>query len=99
MFVNIHYADGSTIRIDSAVVIQKPGNTVFFRAGASKPGTETGYNIINDSRQKELQGKKINVTFLAYKNGSVLVSRDFVIGADECHVQIFSGNNDIVINK
>ncbi|MBC2838080.1 hypothetical protein [Robiginitalea sp. SC105] len=55
------------------------------------------YPILTDSRLGELRNKRVSLEFRGFANGTLVASRIFLAGADCCHVALFQGDPEIVI--
>lgn len=59
--------------------------------------TTAYYTLIDDSLQKELQGKKVAYTLIAVKSGIQVIEEPYIFSADACHVFKISGKEIITI--
>lgn len=55
------------------------------------------YTVLDDNYQPVLEGKTETFRFEGIKSGNKVVSEDFVISADLCHISKVSGKNSINI--
>ncbi len=53
------------------------------------------YPILDDSYQPKLENDQDTFTFHGFLSGELLVKEDYVIKADECHIELVSGNTEI----
>ena len=54
------------------------------------PGYE-GYPVLNDTYQPMIQNSRENFRFVGEINDTVVVNEEFVIEADQCHIEKISG--------
>lgn len=56
------------------------------------------YHLFGDEWGKEYKGKTTTITFRGFQNSEEIVSANFEVGADCCHVQLLSGNTNLVVD-
>ncbi len=57
------------------------------------------YPLISDKYSMEYRDKKIEINFKGYVEDRLVVDSDYTVGADCCHVLLFEGETDVVINN
>ncbi|MDG1803546.1 hypothetical protein [Flavicella sp.] len=55
------------------------------------------YTIINDNYQNEIAQKEINLKFTGFINNIEVLSTNYVVSADCCHIELISGKTKIVL--
>lgn len=55
------------------------------------------YPIINDNYQNEIAQKEINLKFTGFINNIEVLSTNYVVSADCCHIELISGKTKIVL--
>lgn len=53
------------------------------------------YIVLDDSYQPKLKGGVDNFRFIGERAGKVVVKEDYVIKADQCHIQKISGKTEL----
>ncbi len=53
------------------------------------------YIVLSDSYQNVIKNKVENFTFKGLINDSIVVNEQFVIKADECHIEYISGKTEV----
>ncbi len=56
------------------------------------------YPLLSDLDAEDEPGTRRRLRFEGYREGAVIVSGDFVAGPDCCHVRLYEGNPDIIID-
>ncbi|MCM4152845.1 hypothetical protein DHD05_14710 [Arenibacter sp. N53] len=57
------------------------------------------YPLFSDKYSMEYRDKKIEINFKGYVEDRLVVDSDYTVGADCCHVLLFEGETDVVINN
>jgi hypothetical protein len=57
------------------------------------------YVIFNDSYREAFQNISTDLKFIGVKDSKEVVSADFIVGADCCHVKLISGNRNIIVEQ
>jgi len=55
------------------------------------------YPIINDNYQNEIAQREINLKFTGFINNIEVLSTNYVVSADCCHIDLISGKTKIVL--
>lgn len=99
--VSVSDPSGTTIPLDSYQVIELPGgNDVTPAYSAEDLETYREFNeypILTDARGAELRNERVVLEFRGFTNETRVASRTFLVGADCCHVAVFEGDTDIVV--
>lgn len=56
------------------------------------------YPIFSDRYSNEFRNKTLKINFKGFINDKEVISSDFIVGADCCHVSLIEGENSITIN-
>lgn len=56
------------------------------------------YPIFSDAYRLQYQNKSTTISFKGFIGNDIVVTEEFVVGADCCHVSLISGTTDIVID-
>jgi len=59
------------------------------------PGSEGRFTVLDDNYQKKLANQQDTFTFIAIKNGKMVIEEPYVISADCCHIKKVSGKDEI----
>jgi hypothetical protein len=102
IFANVTDASGIAIPLDSFEVIDiDTGENLTLDSNAQEyenyrqQGT---YPIFSDTYLVQYQNTNTTISFKGSISGNQVVNESFVVGADCCHVQLISGNTDIIID-
>ncbi|WP_224484343.1 hypothetical protein [Robertkochia aurantiaca] len=99
--IKIRNAEGGAVALDSYRVVRKDNGSDLGlepEQTAIQNMRETGeYLLIDDSFSEQLRNSEQVVKFEGFKDGEMIVSEDYTVGADCCHVRLISGNPELVI--
>ena len=54
------------------------------------------YPLFGDEYQQSYANTEIQVNFKGIINNQIIIDKNFIVGADCCHVNLISGNTNIV---
>ena len=102
LFANVTDTSGVAIPLDNFEVVDiETGENLTLDSSAQEFKTyrEKGtYPIFSDTYRIQYQNTKTTISFKGYISSNEVVNESFVVGADCCHVQLISGNTDIIID-
>jgi len=95
VFMTLKTSSGTPFVLDS-VVVTKGGDKIF----SEKTDTISSglFPIITDSEMNDIVKEGSQVTFKGYASGIEIVSEDYKVGHDCCHVVFIQGNQDLVFS-
>ncbi|WP_339835904.1 hypothetical protein [uncultured Maribacter sp.] len=100
--VTIKDSFGVKIVLDSYTVIDmatKEDLTISYSNEEFENYRDTGYYpIFSDAFRVQYQNSKATISFKGYISDNEVVTEDFIVGADCCHVRRISGNTEIVLD-
>jgi hypothetical protein len=56
------------------------------------------YPIFSDAYRVQYQNSKATISFIGYISENEVITDEFIVGADCCHVSLISGNTEIVLD-
>ncbi len=56
------------------------------------------YPIFSDAYRVQYQNSKTTISFIGYISENEVITEEFIVGADCCHVSLISGNTEIVLD-
>ncbi|WP_157488294.1 hypothetical protein [Dyadobacter crusticola] len=77
-----------TVRLSTSDTIRYPQSPGF-------GGNHNVYVVLNDTYQPKLKGEVDNFRFIGERAGKVVISEDYVIKADHCHITKVSGKSEL----
>lgn len=77
--------------------IRKSTNDTIQLEGKVEGNISIFYPILNDSFQPLLENTQEEFDFHGYEADELVINEPYIIGADECHIDIISGRTEIVI--
>lgn len=95
--VTVKDAGNAVVELDSIVVKKSGDGSVLFSENPVV-NTQGTYKLISDSEKDNIVKEGTDVTFYGYSNGTEVVTEDFKVGHDCCHVVYISGTQDIIVN-
>lgn len=96
--LDIRTQAGTPPYLTKVVLLRKEDGAILYEHNVLEGYSGFEYTLIEDSFQKTLRNKQLSVSFLGYKNDVLLVSKDFVVTADCCHVSLVEGSQQVVID-
>ena len=95
VFMTLKTSSGTPFVLDS-VVVTKGGEKIF----SEKTDTISSglFPVITDSEMNDIVKEGSQVTFKGYSSGQEIVSEDYKVGHDCCHVVFIQGNQDLVLS-
>jgi len=102
--IGVTIEDTSSVKIvlDSYKVIDittKEDLTIPYSKEEFENYRETGYYpIFSDAYRVQYQNSKTTISFIGYISDNEVVTEEFIVGADCCHVSLFSGSTKIVLD-
>ncbi len=100
--VSVKNSSGESVRLDRYKVILGRGNKDIAPELTNFDGENFGANgayvIFNDSYRLEFQNSTTNLKFIGIIDSQEIITTEFVVGADCCHVSLVSGDTYIVLN-
>lgn len=102
--IGVTIEDTSSVKIvlDSYKVIDittKEDLTIPYSREEFENYRDTGYYpIFSDAYRVQYQNSKVTISFIGYISDNEVVTEEFIVGADCCHVSLFSGNTKIVLD-
>ena len=100
--VSVNDANGSAVKLDSFEVYDTKNNknlTIDYSAERLKLMQNTNsYFLFGDQWLKEYNGRTSIIRFRGFQNSKKIVSADFEVGTDCCHVTLLSGNTELIVN-
>ncbi|MDR1161004.1 MAG: hypothetical protein LBK45_01570 [Tannerellaceae bacterium] len=93
--IKVQYADGSSVALDSFKVVwgEREITQIFDFEMNQKFGS---YPIVDDGLQGELRGLSVPITAYGYLDGKEVFKEDYLVGADECHIEYHDEKSLIV---
>lgn len=101
--VSLRDTDANPIALDSFQVFIKNSNediTIETSADEMNGFREQGiYPIFNDSFRARYQNREETIIFNGMIDGQQVISREFIVGADCCHVGLIEGELSIILDN
>ena len=99
--VSVKDASGVAIPLDNyEVIVNDSGKNLVedFNNDEYQYYKEQGlYPILSDAHRIQLQNSTATITFNGFISENEVVSEEYVVGADCCHVRLISGNTEIIL--
>ncbi|WP_396632843.1 hypothetical protein [Maribacter sp. R86514] len=99
--VSVKDASGEPVSLDSYEVIDNEiGENLAtdFNGDEYQYLKEQGfYPILSDANRIQYQNTTATLTFKGFRTNEEVINEDYEVGADCCHVNLFSGNTEIVL--
>lgn len=96
--LNIRTQTGTPAYLTKVRLVRKEDEAILYEYNVAEGYAGFEYTLMEDSFQKTLRNKQVEVLFLGYRNDELLVNQDFVVTADCCHVIMVEGSLQIVID-
>ena len=101
--INVKDQEGKAVALDEFKVVTLPKGddiTPEIASGDYEWMMINGvYPLFSDKHSMEYRDKKLEINFKGYVKGRLLVDSNFTVGADCCHVLLFQGETDVVVNN
>ncbi len=98
IYLDIRTQTGTPVYLTKVKLVRKEDGAILYEHNVSEGYAGFDYTLIEDSFQKTLRNKRVEVSFLGYRNDLLLVNKDFVVTADCCHVSLVEGSLQVVID-
>ncbi len=99
--VSVKDASGEPVSLDSYEVIDNEiGENLAtdFNGNEYQYLKEQGfYPILSDANRIQYQNTTATLTFKGFRTNEEVINEDYEVGADCCHVNLISGNTEIVL--
>jgi hypothetical protein len=92
--VEVRNADGTQASLDSTVTVSASGNPIAKNDANSSAGI---YTVIDDGYQRSLSNRTEQVTFKGFRAGKEIISQNYSVTADCCHVSKESGPSTLTL--
>lgn len=92
--VQVKNTEGTPVTLDDTYTVNVNTGETIRLEGTGEPGY---YIVLNDSYQKKIVNTTAQFQFIGVKNGQRVVDEPYRIGADCCHIEKVSGQNEITV--
>ncbi|RYD57149.1 MAG: hypothetical protein EOP56_10130 [Sphingobacteriales bacterium] len=87
-------ASGNAVKLDDYYTLHVASGEKAKVTGGMNGGY---YTVVDDSRRKDLQDRKVELKFVGMKDGKEVVNETYMVTADCCHIEKISGKTEIVL--
>lgn len=99
--VSITDASGAWIPLDAFEVLEWPSReditADYSPEDLQRYRQVNSYPLLSDEWALEYQNRRVGLRFRGFIGGNLLVEGDFTAGADCCHVEIFDGSLELIV--
>ena len=100
--VSVTDASGAWVPLDSFEVIERRSGTdiTFDYTPEDLEGYRevNSYPLLSDVRAREYQNRRVGLRFRGFIGGNLVAEGDFTGGADCCHVVLFEGSLELIVD-
>mgnify|MGYP000120422589 CR=1 FL=1 len=101
LYVNIKNKNGSTVSLDSykvtTVAKSKDITPQLTQEQFEDLKQQGSYPIFSDFSPENERNKSLSIVFSGFIDSNEVLSQEYLVGSDCCHVKFFEGDTDIII--
>ena len=98
ILVNIKDSDGNIVKLDKSEVIDSDSKETILDETYNDQTSTEFYLLYSDSFQSEIINEEREIIFKGYIDNNEVISSNYVVSSDCCHIFLVEGNLDLIIN-